>query len=69
MADHRYTVKVKIVDNETKKTADIMLNGEDPEKIGDSLGSLIKASCDLINLNKEELEDVKEMVETLLKKK
>jgi uncharacterized protein YaaQ len=63
MADNkRYTVTIKVVDNETGKKADLVMTGDDPTKLGISSGKFIEASTILVNLNEEELKEVAEMI-------
>lgn len=64
---NRYTVTIKVVDNETTQHGDMVLHGDDPKSFA-NLGKAIEATCQLINLNEEELKDVQKMTQDLLTK-
>lgn len=67
MAKHKFTITVKVTDNETGNHGDIVLHGDKPTSF-EGAGQLLQATCDLINLNQEELEDVKRMTQELINK-
>lgn len=66
---HKYTVSSHFVDNVTGKTADIFMSGDDPQKLGSSLGKFIEASCTLVNLSEAELHEVSVSIQNNLKEK
>lgn len=59
----RYTVTIKFVDNETGKTADLVISADEPKQLGESSKDFIQASSILINIGEAELKEVAEMIQ------
>lgn len=65
-SDYPFSITAKVVDNNTGKKADIFMEGTDPEKLAGALAKFVEASCTLVNLNEEDLAEVKKQMELKL---
>lgn len=62
----RYSIRTKLVDNITGKDAELYMDSDVPEKLGDSLNKFVQAACGLINLEDADLKEVQKNLETTL---
>lgn len=62
-----FSVRTKFTDNNTGKTSDVFISGNDIEKLSDGMSKFIQASALLVNLNTEDLNTVKLMIEEKIK--
>jgi hypothetical protein len=62
-SEYNYSITTKIVDNKTGKHADIFISGNDPEKLGDGMSKFIQSSCMLVNMCKDDLNEVRLIIE------
>lgn len=65
----KYTITVRIEDNETKANGDIIIHGDNPKEITSGVEKLLNASIQLINLSPAELKEVAYMTQELINKK
>lgn len=64
---HKFTAKIKITDNTTSKTADIVVSNDNPAKLGKGLDNIIESCCSLINLSSEDLKEVQKIIAKKIK--
>lgn len=63
---YKYSVTIKIVDNRTGNDADIYMESDKPESFS-AIGKTIQASCDIMNMSKEDQRAVQRQIQQTVK--